>query len=84
MELDEDDFLSMCDVSAGAAECPKSDTYDLAVKYASVSEIHKYLELFNDVTNHIFQDNALWLADYAAAYDVMTSNTVSTLKEIGL
>ena len=84
MELDEDDFLSMCDVSAAADECPKSGTYDLAVKYASVSEFHEFLELFNDVTNPIFQDNALWLADYAAAYDVMTAKTVSTLKEIDL
>jgi len=62
MDLDEDDYLSVCYVSAAAAECPKSDTYDLAVKYAS--------------------DNALWLANYSAAYDVMTAKTVSTLKEI--
>ena len=82
MDLDEDDFLSVCDVSAAAAECPKSDTYDLAVKYASVSENYQYLGLLNDVINPIFQDNALWLADYSAAYDVMTAKTVSTLKEI--
>ena len=37
MDLDEDDFLSQCDVSAAAAECTHSDTYDLAVQYASVS-----------------------------------------------
>ena len=59
MELDEDDLLSMCDVSAGAAECPKSDTYDLAVKYASVSESNDMnLEHFNGITNPNFQDNA--------------------------
>ena len=37
MDLDEDDFLSQCDVSAAAAECAHSGTYDLAVQYASVS-----------------------------------------------
>ena len=41
MDLDEDDFLSKCDVSAAAAECSKSGTYELGVKYASVSKISK-------------------------------------------
>ena len=84
MDLDEKSFLSLCNcISAAAAECQKSDTYDLAIKYAPVSESNcMNLELFNGVTNPTFQDSALWLADYATAYDVMTAKTVSTLTEI--
>ena len=40
------------------------------------------LELFDRITNPTFQDNALCLADYATAYDVMIAKTASTLTEI--
>ena len=42
-----------------AAESLQSDTFDLAVKYASVSESNDMnLEHFNGITNPNFQDNA--------------------------
>ena len=38
MPLNEDNFLSECDVSAATTDCEKSDTYDLSVSYSEVSK----------------------------------------------
>ena len=37
MALDEDEFLSECDLSAATTDCEKSDTYDLSVSYSEVN-----------------------------------------------
>ena len=36
MPLNEDNFLSECDLSAATTDCEKSDTYDLSVSYSEV------------------------------------------------
>ena len=37
MPLNEDNFLSECDLSAATTDCEKSDTYDLSVSYSEVN-----------------------------------------------
>ena len=39
MPLNEDNFLSECDVSAATTDCEKSDTYDLSVSYSEVNHL---------------------------------------------
>ena len=39
MPLNEDNFLSECDLSAATSDCEKSDTYDLSVSYSEVNLI---------------------------------------------
>jgi len=42
MPLNEDNFLSECDLSAATTDCEKSDTYDLSVSYSEDND--KWLE----------------------------------------
>jgi len=42
MPLNEDNFLSECDLSAATTDCEKSDTYDLSVSYSE--DNNKWLE----------------------------------------
>ena len=52
MPLNEDNFLSECDLSAATTDCEKSDTYDLSVSYSEVNLIFhsknsvKVIEIF--------------------------------------
>ena len=45
MALDEDEFLSECDLSAATTDCEKSDTYDLSVSYAEVNYLITYINV---------------------------------------
>ena len=46
MPLNEDNFLSECDLSAATTDCEKSDTYDLSVSYSEVNHLSFILEVF--------------------------------------
>ena len=46
MPLNEDNFLSECDLSAATSDCEKSDTYDLSVSYSEVNHLSFILKLF--------------------------------------
>ena len=45
MPLNEDNFLSECDVSAATTDCEKADTYNLSVKYSEVNHFGFFLLL---------------------------------------